>query len=334
MGRQRSCTNLWRRYPPNPAETGGASGYMPLLFSLYMLPLSQIMRKNQIAYHSYADDTQIYLALSPNDYSPIDSLCQWVPPSLCFYCCEWLFHFLLCKALWITTVYEMCYINKLALPCLAYISGRFAIGSSDFFSFSDDDFVYTDPEAYSPLTRLAVGPSVLDLLGWSAFYAPQHHSSSGPVRCRYLAIISRKSLKEQIGVLRWRSQRWSMFPAWGNPMRMPRSLVLIVLTARASVSPLCARASLSFQRAIPPLAPSRFLPPRDLWGKNSGAEVLSARLRASSRRLRSRVPRFRHTERCLPSFFPNLTSVPLQAWAIWSHSGEVTMSWPMTACHW
>ncbi len=42
----------------------------PLLFSLYMLPLSQIMRKNQIAYHSYANDTQIYLALSPNDYSP------------------------------------------------------------------------------------------------------------------------------------------------------------------------------------------------------------------------------------------------------------------------
>ncbi len=44
----------------------------PLLFCLYMLPLSQIMRKNQIAYHSYADDTQIYLALSPNDYrSPL-----------------------------------------------------------------------------------------------------------------------------------------------------------------------------------------------------------------------------------------------------------------------
>ncbi len=33
----------------------------------------------------------------------------------CFYCCEWLFYFLLCKALWITTVYEMCYTNKLAL---------------------------------------------------------------------------------------------------------------------------------------------------------------------------------------------------------------------------
>ncbi len=49
-----------------------------LLFSLYMLPLSQIMRKNQIAYHSYADDTQIYLELSPNDYSRIDSLCQCI----------------------------------------------------------------------------------------------------------------------------------------------------------------------------------------------------------------------------------------------------------------
>ncbi len=50
----------------------------PLLFSLYMLPLSQIMRNNQITYHSYADDTQIYLDLSPNDYSPIDSLCQCI----------------------------------------------------------------------------------------------------------------------------------------------------------------------------------------------------------------------------------------------------------------
>ncbi len=34
------------------------------------------MRKNQIAYNSYADETQIYLAASTDDYSPIDSLCQ------------------------------------------------------------------------------------------------------------------------------------------------------------------------------------------------------------------------------------------------------------------
>ncbi len=50
----------------------------PLLFSLYMLPLSQIRRKNHIAYHSYADNTQIYLALSPNDYSPIDEMSSWM----------------------------------------------------------------------------------------------------------------------------------------------------------------------------------------------------------------------------------------------------------------
>ncbi len=50
----------------------------PLLFSLYMLSLSQIMRKNQIPYHSYAVDTQICLALSPNDYSPIDEINSWM----------------------------------------------------------------------------------------------------------------------------------------------------------------------------------------------------------------------------------------------------------------
>ncbi len=108
MGRQRSCTNLWRRFPPDPAKMGGESGY---------------------------------------------------------------------------------------------ISGRFAIGSSDFFSFSDDDFVYTDPEACSPLTRLAAGPSDLDLLGWSAFST---RPSIAAVLVPFAAAIrrfSRKFLKEQIGVL-------------------------------------------------------------------------------------------------------------------------------------
>ncbi len=51
-----------------------------------MLPLSQIMRNKLISYHSYADDTQIYLALSPNDYSPIDSLCQCIDEINCWMC--------------------------------------------------------------------------------------------------------------------------------------------------------------------------------------------------------------------------------------------------------
>ncbi len=255
MGRQRSCTNLWRRFPPDPAKMGRASGY---------------------------------------------------------------------------------------------ISGHFAIGSSDFFSFSDDDFVYTDPEAYSPLTRLAAGPSDLDLLGWSAFST---RPSIAAVLVPFAAAIrrfSRKFLKEQIGVLMPRRYCGSCrsplhaddghsecVSAWGNPMQMPRSLALIVLTARASVSPLCARGSLSFQRVT---LPPRALPFSSSQGpvrkKTAGQRILSARLRASSRRLRSRVSRSRHTERFLPSFFSNLTSIPLQARAIWSRSGEVTMSWPMTACHW
>jgi len=47
-------------------------------WNLYMLPMSQIMKKKQIAYHSYADNTQLYLALSPNYYSPIDTLCKCI----------------------------------------------------------------------------------------------------------------------------------------------------------------------------------------------------------------------------------------------------------------
>ena len=67
----RSTFVRWKQISSDvlPLDTGVAQGSFlgPLLFSLYVAPLSTVINSFDVSNHQYADDTQIYIAVSKAD---------------------------------------------------------------------------------------------------------------------------------------------------------------------------------------------------------------------------------------------------------------------------
>ncbi len=50
----------------------------PLLFMLYILPLGNTIRKYEVSFHCYDDDTQLYIYLWPGETHQIDKLMECI----------------------------------------------------------------------------------------------------------------------------------------------------------------------------------------------------------------------------------------------------------------
>ena len=61
VNNSRSCCSLVKYRVPQGSVLG------PTLFNVYCRPLGRIIRKHDISYHMYADDSQLYVDFSPGD---------------------------------------------------------------------------------------------------------------------------------------------------------------------------------------------------------------------------------------------------------------------------
>ncbi len=50
----------------------------PLLFTLYMLPLGNIIRKHGVSFHCYADNTRLYISSWPGETHQIEKLMECI----------------------------------------------------------------------------------------------------------------------------------------------------------------------------------------------------------------------------------------------------------------
>ena len=56
----------------------------PLLFSLYILPLGELIANHGVNFHFYADDTQLYLSVAPDDPNALDPLLSCLASIKCW----------------------------------------------------------------------------------------------------------------------------------------------------------------------------------------------------------------------------------------------------------
>ena len=61
----------------------------PLLFSMYVTPLSQLLLKSSVMFHFYADDTQLYVSFSSSDSDlALDNLSKTLDKVYSWFCCN------------------------------------------------------------------------------------------------------------------------------------------------------------------------------------------------------------------------------------------------------